>query len=77
MPEGLNLIEGKVGIPGDSLVKNLPASGGETRDTSLIPRLGRPSEGGNGNPFQYSSLENSMNKRAWRATAYKMAKSQT
>ena len=40
------------------MVKNLPANEGDARDTDLIPGLGRPPEGGNGNPFQYSCLEN-------------------
>jgi len=34
-------------------------------------------EGGNGNPLQYSHLENSMDKRAWRATVHGVTKSQT
>ena len=40
------------------MVKNLPANEGDARDTDLIPGLRRPPEGGNGNPFQYSCLEN-------------------
>ena len=39
------------------MVKNPPAKAGDTRDTGSIPGLGRSSEGGNGNPFQYSCLE--------------------
>ena len=42
------------------VVKNLPASAGDTRDTGLIPGLGRSPEEGNGNPFQYFCLENPM-----------------
>ena len=34
-------------------------------DLGLIPRLGRTSGEGNGNPLQYSRLENSMNRGAW------------
>ena len=41
------------------MVKNLPANAGDSRDTGLIPGLGRSPGGGNGNPFQYSCLENS------------------
>ena len=41
------------------MVKNLPASAG---DTSSIPRLGRSPGEGNGNPLQYSCLENSMDR---------------
>ena len=40
--------------------KNLPASTGDTRDTGLIPGLGRFPGVGNGNPLQYSCLENPM-----------------
>ena len=40
------------------MVKNLPANEGNARDTDLIPGSGRPPEGGNGNPLQYSCLEN-------------------
>ena len=43
-----------VDIPGGIVVKNLPANAGDTRDTALIPRLGRSPGGGNGNPPQYS-----------------------
>ena len=40
------------------VVKNLPANAGDVRDPDLIPGLGRPTGEGNGNPLQYSSLEN-------------------
>ena len=36
-----------------------------------------PSKGGNGNPLQYSCLENPMDRRAWRATAHGVTKSWT
>ena len=62
------------GFPGDSGVKNLPASAG---DAGSIPGWGRSSGKGNGNTFQYSCLENPMDKGAWRATVYGVAKSQT
>ena len=52
------------GFPGGSAVKNPLASEGDARDAGLIPGLGRSSEGGNGNPLQYSGLENSMDGRA-------------
>ena len=45
------------GFPGGSVVKNLPADAG---NTSLVPGLGRSPGGGQGNPLQYSGLENSM-----------------
>ena len=43
--------------PGDSVVKNLPANAG---DPGLIPELGKSPGEGNGNPLQYSYLENPM-----------------
>ena len=36
------------------MIKRMPANKEDTRGESSIPRLGRVSEGGNGNPFQYS-----------------------
>ena len=42
------------------MVKNLPANAGDTRDVGLIPGLGISPGGGNGNPLQYSCLENPM-----------------
>ena len=47
------------------LVKNLPANAGNIRDAGLIPTLGRPPGGGNGNSFQYSCLGNPMDREAW------------
>ena len=46
------------GFPGGAVVKNPPASAGLTEEASSIPRSGRSPEGGNGNPLQYSCLEN-------------------
>ena len=43
-------------------------SGGDVRDKSLMPGLGRSPGGGKGNPLQYSCLENPMDRGAWRAT---------
>ena len=56
------------------MVKNLSA---DARDVGLIPGLGRSLGGGNGNPLQYSCLENSMDREAWWAIDYGTAKSQT
>jgi len=47
------------------IVKNPPANAG---DTGSISGSGRSSGEGNGNPLQYSCLENSMDRGAWRAT---------
>ena len=46
-------------------------------DLGLIPGSGRPPGGGNGNPLQYSCLENSMDREAWQATFYGLPKSWT
>ena len=48
-----------------------------TGDPGLIPGLGRSPGEGNGNPLQYSCLENSMDRGAWWATVHGVAKSQT
>ena len=58
------------------MVKNLPASAGDTRDASSIPGSGRSPGEGNGNPFQYSYLENSMDRGAWWAAVHGVAKGQ-
>ena len=46
------------------VVKNLLANAGDLRDMNLIPVLGRSPGGGNGNPLQYSCLENPMDRGA-------------
>ena len=56
--------------PGGAVVKNLPASAGDTRDMGLILESGRSSGEGNGNKLQYSCLENSMDRGAWWATVH-------
>ena len=57
--------------------KNLPANAGDVRDAGSIPGLGKFPGGGHGNPLQYSCWENSMDRRAWWATAHGVTKSQT
>ena len=52
------------------MVKNPPANVGDTRDTGSIPGSGRSPGAGNGNPLQYSCLENAMDRGAWEATVY-------
>ena len=49
----------------------------KARDPGLIPGSGRSSGEGNGYPLQYSCLENSMDRGAWQATVYRVAKNQT
>ena len=65
---------GILGLTGDSVVKNPPAKAG---DVGLTPGLGRSPGGGNGNPLQYSCLENPMDRGAWRSMLCGVAKSQT
>ena len=57
------------------VVKNPPASGGDIRDESSIPGLGRFFGGGHGNPLQYSCLEDPMYRGAWQATVHGVTKS--
>ena len=61
------------------MVNNLPASAGDARDTALalIPGLGRFPGGGNGNPLQYSCLENRTDRGVWWITVHGIEKNQT
>ena len=61
-------------FPGGSEVK---ASACNAGDLGLIPGLGRSPGEGNGNPLQYSCLENPMDGGAWWATVHGVAKSRT
>ena len=51
-----------MGFSGDSVVKNLPANAG---DVGSIPGSGKSPGEGNGNPSQYSCLENAIDRGAW------------
>ena len=59
------------------MVKSLPANAGDARDVGSILGSGRSQGIGNGNPFQYSCLENSMDRGDWQATVQRVTKSQT
>ena len=59
------------------VVKNLPANAGDARNTRSMPGSGRSPGIGNGNPLQYSCLENSMDRGAWQATVHGAAESDT
>ena len=59
------------------VVKNLPANAGDARDAGLIPRSRRSPGVENGNPLQYSCLDNPMANGARRATVHGITKSQT
>ena len=52
------------------MVKNPLANAEDARYVSLIPGSGRSLGGGNGSPFQYSRLENPMDRGAWQATVH-------
>ena len=56
------------------MVKNLPANARDIRDADSIPGLGRSPGEGNGNPLQYSYLENPMDRGTWQATVHKVTK---
>ena len=59
------------------MVKNLPSSAADVRDMSSIPESGRSPGGGHSTPLQSSCLENSMDKGAWLAIVYRVARSWT
>ena len=63
-----------MGFPGGSDGRE---SACDVEGPGSIPGSERSSGEGNGNPLQYSCLENSMNRRAWLATVYEVPKSQT
>ena len=57
------------------MVENPPANAGETGDVGLIPGSGRSPGEENGNPLQFSCLENPMDRVAWWATVHRVAES--
>ena len=72
----LKILRGLWGAGGERLswikVNNLPASAG---DAGLIPGLGRSPGEGNGNPLQYSCLENPMDRGDWWVTVHGVTES--
>ena len=58
------------------MVKNPPGNAEDLRDMGSIPRLGRFPEGRDGNPLQYSCLENPMDRGAWWAVGHRVTKNQ-
>ena len=63
-----------VGFPHSSVGKDSACNAG---DSGMIPGLGRSPGEGNGNPLQYSCLENPIDRGAWQATAHAVAESDT
>ena len=82
-PHGAYVLEGESGRHVSKYSVGLPwwLSGKESAcqagDSGSIPGLGRSPGEGNGNPLQYSCLENPMDRGAWRATVHRVAKSWT
>ena len=64
-------------FPGGSVVQNLPANAGDTKDTFSIPGSGPSLGEGTRYPLQYFCLENPMDRGAWRATVHGVTESQT
>ena len=62
------------GFPNDSAGKEFACNAG---DSGSIPGSGITPGGGNGDPFQYSCLKNSMGRGTWQATVHRVAKSWT
>ena len=61
-------------FPGGSVVKNLPANPGDPGDAGSVPGSGRSRGVGNGNPLQYSCLENPMDRGAWQGAVHGVVK---
>ena len=57
------------------MVKNTAANAGDIRDLGSIPWSGRFPGGGNGNPLQYSCLENPMDRGAWQTSSTRLKES--
>ena len=80
-PKFWKLLDGSTnrreGFPGGPIGKESACQCRTLRDSGLIPGRGGSHEGGNGNPLQYSCLENPTDRGAWWATVHGMAKCQT
>ena len=61
-----------MGLPFWQSGKELPANARDARVSGSSLRLGRPPGGGNGNPLQYSCLENSTDRGTWQATVHEV-----
>ena len=63
------------GFPGSLVVKNPPANAGDKKDVGSVPELGRSPGGAYGNLFQFSCLENPMDRGPWQATVHGVTES--
>ena len=59
------------------MVKNLSANARDLRDVGLIPGWGRSPGGADGDPLQYSCLENPLDRGAWRVMVHRVARNRT
>ena len=73
---GLILIQHE-GFPDGSSGQESACNAGDVEDLGSIPGSGRSPGGGHGNPFQYSYLENLMDRGAWWAVVHGVTKNQT
>ena len=67
----------RISLEGALVVKNPSVREGDIRDVGSVPGLGRSPGEGNGDPLQYSCLENPMDRGAWWAMVHRVAKSWT
>ena len=65
------------GFPGGSVGKESTCGAGDAEGVGSIPGSGRTLGGGNGNPLQYSCLENPMDRGAWHPTVHRVMESDT
>ena len=65
------------GFPGGAVVKNRHANAGGAGDGGLTPGSGRSPGGGHGRPLQYSCLEKSMDRGAWKAIVHRVSENPT
>ena len=71
MSHNVRILKFAQGVPGGSVVKNLPAN---AEDADSVPASGRSPGEGNSNPLQYSCLGNPIDRGAWQATVHGVAK---
>ena len=62
------------GLPQWLIGKESPGNTGDAGDVGSVPESGRSPKGGNGNPLQYSCLENPMDRGDWWVTAHAIAR---
>ena len=73
----LNIFFTQKGLPGSTSGKESAFQSRDIGDGGFIPGSGRSSEGGIGNPLQYSCLDNSMDRGTWWATVHGITESDT